>query len=683
MQSVPPRAFPADAAAAAAEPPPLRIAETYDLAPLATLRAAEEAAAGQIAALRRWNDARRLPVKDGFARSLPAPRTVELTAELLDRPLSAHAGGMVAQPAFDRLAWGAEVRVEEAYRLRLHLANVHLPHASRLWVYGADGETAGPFGLELRGPAGDLWTPSVAGAAARIEVEVPAAALVPGARFGFRIDEVAEMLPPEKLSTAAASGVLGCDIDAQCIGPDVLPTINQVRHAIGFLRFVDGRDTFLCSGGLLNDTDSRTTIPFLLTANHCISTAAEAASLEAFWDYTTSACNGPQPLFSTFPRSSGSTLLTTGASSDFTLLQLGKVPAGRFLLGWNTSFDATPSGTVLYRISYPEGLPQRFSATTVDLADQTCLGAPRPNFLYSAQDMGGTFGGSSGSPSLLANGQVVGQLFGGCGDSDNCSPQQFTVDGAFAASFPSLRPFLDPLKPCVPGPNTLCLMANRFRVEVAWQNQFDGSTGAGRAIPRTSLSGFFSFGDPSNVELLVKILDFGTVIKLFYGELTDLHFTMTVTDTKTGVIKNYGNTPGDCGAIDQSAFASLPAAPALPKSTLAAAAAGSCRPDAHTLCLLSRRFAVQVDWANPGNGTSGTGGAVALSDITGAMFFTDPSNLELLIKMINFGNRIAVFYGTLSDLEYTIHVTDTATGAIKTYHNPPGNFCGGLDNTAF
>src|SRR6202035_2472602 len=133
VQSVPPRAFPADAAAAAAEPPPLRIAETYDLAPLATLRAAEEAAAGQIAALRRWNDARRLPVKDGFARSLPAPRTVELTAELLDRPLSAHAGGMVAQPSFDRLAWGAEVRVEEAYRLRLRLANVHLPHASRLW----------------------------------------------------------------------------------------------------------------------------------------------------------------------------------------------------------------------------------------------------------------------------------------------------------------------------------------------------------------------------------------------------------------------------------------------------------------------------------------------------------------------------------------------------------------------
>ena len=28
-------------------------------------------------------------------------------------------------------------------------------------------------------------------------------------------------------------------------------------------------------------------------------------------------------------------------------------------------------------------------------------------------------------------------------------------------------------------------------------------------------------------------------------------------------------------------------------------------------------------------------------------------------------------------------VTDTTTGAVKTYQNPAGRYCGGLDNSAF
>src|SRR6185503_7090195 len=85
--------------------------------------------------------------------------------------------------------------------------------------------------------------------------------------------------------------------------------------------------------------------------------------------------------------------------------------------------------------------------------------------------------------------------------------------------------------PCKSGPNVLCLLNGRFRAEIAWRNQFDGSSGPGKALPQSEVSGFFSFGDPSNIELLVKMLDFGGVVKLFYGELTNLQFTLTVTDT--------------------------------------------------------------------------------------------------------------------------------------------------------
>ena len=42
-----------------------------------------------------------------------------------------------------------------------------------------------------------------------------------------------------------------------------------------------------------------------------------------------------------------------------------------------------------------------------------------------------------------------------------------------------------------------------------------------------------------------------------------------------------------------------------------------------------------------------------------------------------------VFYGALSDVEYTITVTDTATGSQRTYHNPLHHLASGADLDAF
>jgi hypothetical protein len=42
-----------------------------------------------------------------------------------------------------------------------------------------------------------------------------------------------------------------------------------------------------------------------------------------------------------------------------------------------------------------------------------------------------------------------------------------------------------------------------------------------------------------------------------------------------------------------------------------------------------------------------------------------------------------VFYGALSNVEYTVTVTDTQTGAVKTYFNPQGQLASFADTTAF
>lgn len=277
------------------------------------------------------------------------------------------------------------------------------------------------------------------------------------------------------------------------------------------------------------------------------------------------------------------------------------------------------------------------------------------------------------NPNVSRNGHATGVA----GQTDNA--QTLNATKGLVSGFQAPQP-------CKKGTNNLCLLGNRFRVELFWENQFNKAQGAGTAVPRTDAAGFFTFGDPSNLELMVKLLDFGDVVKVFYGQLTNLKFSLIVTDTRTGESKVYENTPRECGGIDQSAFAASAAALAVstgPSMSAVKPAAGSCKRDKSTLCLLKDRFAVKVDWRNPGNGTGGTGGAVPISNVTGAFWFTDAGNLELMAKFIDYGDRIDFFYGTLSDLEYTITVTDTSSGQVKTYRNPAGNFCGGQEGNAF
>lgn len=243
--------------------------------------------------------------------------------------------------------------------------------------------------------------------------------------------------------------------------------------------------------------------------------------------------------------------------------------------------------------------------------------------------------------------------------------------------------------------DTLCLLNGRFRVTATWENQFNGNSGPARVPPRHSalppsfynLSGFLYFDDPRNVELIVKILDFGDVIKVFYGQLTNLQFTLNVTDMRTGQTKTYRNTAGDCGGFDDNGFPSnairtieLPG-PMRPKR--GKSVRGTCRADADTLCLLNDRFAIDVTWRNQFNSTSGVGMPTRLSDLTGAFGFTSRSNLELLVKTLQFPDRFLVIFGALSNLEYHLTLRDTLSGAVETYDNPPGRFCGGLDPDAF
>ena len=109
-----------------------------------------------------------------------------------------------------------------------------------------------------------------------------------------------------------------------------------------------------------------------------------------------------------------------------------------------------------------------------------------------------------------------------------------------------------------------------------------------------------------------------------------------------------------------------------------------CAGDAKTLCLNNGRFKVRVDWKS--DSSSGFGTAVPVTTDTGEFWFITAHNIELVIKVVDgttLNGHFWVFYGALSNLEYTITVTDTTTGAVKTYHNPLGTTASVADVGAF
>jgi len=110
---------------------------------------------------------------------------------------------------------------------------------------------------------------------------------------------------------------------------------------------------------------------------------------------------------------------------------------------------------------------------------------------------------------------------------------------------------------CDRAPTRLCLNGERFGAEVSWRTR-DGRTGTGQAVPLTSDSGYFWFFADGNVELVVKVLDGRSNnghYWVFYGALSDVAYTLTVTDNETGQTRTYDNPQDTLASVaDTGAF---------------------------------------------------------------------------------------------------------------------------------
>jgi len=250
---------------------------------------------------------------------------------------------------------------------------------------------------------------------------------------------------------------------------------------------------------------------------------------------------------------------------------------------------------------------------------------------------------------------------------------------------------------CQASATALCLLDDRFRVEVRWKD-FQGGTGEGEAVPLTSDTGYFWFFDERNVELVIKVLDGRGLTGhfwVFYGALSNVEYRITVTDVATGREKTYFNPAGTFASVGDTrafpaqataalGFAEQAAAPA-PVASPTPKQSGECVPTATRLCLLGDRFQVEVRWTDFQGGT-GEGEAVPLTSDTGYFWFFDDQNIELVVKTLDgrpINAHFWVFYGALSNVAYTLTVTDTVTREVRTYVNPSGVFASAGDTQAF
>ncbi len=543
---------------------PTLLAQNPHLAPMAVLAPAEIGVPEKLEALQAWNAAGRTPMQAGFTRTIPLPETVTFSSLLAKSDSSGDfaKGQYVRSEEF--VTWATRLHVAEAHGLRLRLDQIDLPAGSQFWVYGPEGEIRA-FGLELKREAGDLWTPVIFHSDILLEVRVPTASISP--LSGFEVAEIMEIVAPEQHNLSERGEKGGCLFDAICFGNNDLNNINLYRQAVAHLQFVENSITWICTGALLNDTNTTNFIPYLNTANHCFNTQTVASTLASFFDYHPNTCGGTPPSLNSLPQVNGSTLLATNTGTDSTLVELNNNPTGSTgYLGWNQA--PTPNGTDLFRISHPNGLSQAWSTHRVHIPSGTCSGIPTSKYTYSEYLFAGIAGGSSGGVHVDDDLRVQGQLRGTCGvnPEDGCDTTNDQIDGRFSEFYDDIEDWLDPQigqpTTCESDSNTHCLNDNRFQVEVSWVN-FQAGTGSGQVIDLTDQSGLFWFFNPDNVEMLVKVLDactFNNRFWVFAAATTNVEYTLTVTDTQNGMEKIYENPLGTASPAitDTSAFATCP-----------------------------------------------------------------------------------------------------------------------------
>ena len=247
-------------------------------------------------------------------------------------------------------------------------------------------------------------------------------------------------LDASPVSKAAAS----CTLSTACTSndPALDALINERKRSNMRIQFVSGGKGYVCSATLI-DTPQRP-VAHTLTANHCITTPAEAASITTLWFYEQTSCGGPNNTGTQV--AGGTTLEFTNSNVDATLVRMNQPPpANAAYAPLDPNLVATDTSIV--SISNPTGDSTRW-------AEGTMVGQGRPsdpidvpyNMYVVRFTRGMVQGGSSGSGAFTrtANGlAITGMLsLGPLDESCDSTSTKFGVYSRLEVFYPEISQYI-------------------------------------------------------------------------------------------------------------------------------------------------------------------------------------------------------------------------------------------------
>lgn len=346
------------------------------------------------------------------------------------------------------------VKTGDAKGVRLGLQIDALPSGALLRFYAPDATTMVELPasqvlarMQARQQAGAMlgggtyWAPASPGSVGVVEVAVPPGVSTSGVRLG--VDQVMHMMMSTEEAVARntekrlATNVSGaCQRDFVCRG--ATPQVADAALLLDFVRYdkFGFVTSYSCSGMLVGDS-AQTNAPYVLTADHCIGTAAGAYDTDAYLFFRSTTCGGSTEdaryaLFASGFEYLYSESVRKGA--DMALLRPFDgnyhVPAaGLTLAGWSAATQRGTQEVVGLHHPVRDHLMRSLGVASPSRAS---------NFLRVYWTEGVTAPGSSGSALLNAQNQVIGTLWGGfsecneAGTAGNGLPDEY---GRFSTAY--------------------------------------------------------------------------------------------------------------------------------------------------------------------------------------------------------------------------------------------------------
>jgi len=341
-------------------------------------------------------------------------------------------------------AWRLSIQSDGAAGVRLHFSRFAVG-AGEVWLYSEDqAQVFGPYTDAGPDGSGDFWSHTVFADVVVVEYRPDQ----PRTDTPFHVSKLLHVLTDQQPMAAGT-----CELDVTCYAD-----WSAVASGVGLYLFQKGGAGYACSGSLVNNSNNDGK-PYFLTANHCVSDATSAKTVDVFWNYQTAACNGKPPVLSGLPQTLGAAFLAGAAiaNGDYSLLQLNPLPSIKLtFFGWNGSATALNVGDAATGIHHPQADYKRimFGVRDPDMNAQVGADyAPASMYYQVRATSGRTEPGSSGSPLFTQAKVIVGTLtYGPPGDA--CSVSPFSAGYArFSAALPALSTWLNPAPPASSGSN--------------------------------------------------------------------------------------------------------------------------------------------------------------------------------------------------------------------------------------